>query len=234
MMKPIAIFRHLEYEGPGYLADFLQHRQIPYTLICIDQNESPPSTIDDFSGLIFMGGPMSANDNLPWIGAEIDLIKQAIRVDMPLLGHCLGGQLIAKAMGATICSNPVSEIGWHNVSKADNSLADDWLHALPDTFEVFHWHGETFSIPDGASLLLSSQYCAHQAFAIGHTLALQCHIEMTPAMVSEWAIKNAGEINVASNSVQSAQQLTANVNEKVMRLKPIADTIYQRWIQGLV
>ena len=232
-MKPIAIFRHLEYEGPGYLADFLHNKQIPYSLIHIDQNDPVPRSISGFSGLVFMGGPMSVNDNLPWIAPEIDLIKQAIRIDMPLLGHCLGGQLIAKAMGATISSNPVKEIGWHNVSRRDNAVADDWLHPLPDTFEVFHWHGETFSIPDGASLLLSSQYCEHQAFAIGHTLAMQCHIEMTASMVNEWAVKNADEIKVVSDSVQSAEQMTANKEDKVTQLKPIADTLYQRWIQAL-
>ena len=232
-MKPIAIFRHLEYEGPGYLADFLHNEQIPYSLIRIDQNDPVPQSINDFSGLVFMGGPMSVNDDLPWIAQEIELIKQAIRIDMPLLGHCLGGQLIAKAMGATINSNPVKEIGWHNVRRLDNVVADDWLHSLPHTFEVFHWHGERFSIPDGASLLLSSQYCEHQAFAIGHTLAMQCHIEMTAPMVKEWAIKNADEIKVTSDSVQSAEQMTADREDKARQLKPIADTLYQRWIQAL-
>lgn len=233
MMKPVAIFRHLEYEGPGYLAEFLDNHAIPYSLIRIDQHDPVPSSIGDYSALVFMGGPMSVNDDLPWIPAELELIKQAARVDTPMLGHCLGGQLIAKALGATITANPVTEIGWHQVQQVDNLVTDDWLHTLPDAFEVFHWHGETFSIPDGASLLLSSQYCPHQGFAIGHTLALQCHIEMTTPMVKEWVEKNAEEIELTSDSLQSAEQMTADLDAKVERLKPIADTIYQRWIQAL-
>jgi GMP synthase-like glutamine amidotransferase len=233
MMKPIAIFRHLEYEGPGYLAEFLENQAIPYSLIRIDQQNPIPSSIDDYSAMVFMGGPMSVNDDLAWIPAELELIKQAARVDMPMLGHCLGGQLIAKALGATITVNPVTEIGWHNVRQIENAVTDDWLHALPASFEVFHWHGETFSIPDGANLLLSSQYCPHQGFAIGNTLALQCHIEMTTPMVKEWVEKNAEEIKVTSDSLQSAEQMTADLDNKVEQLKPIADTIYQRWIQAL-
>ncbi|MGD8558768.1 MAG: type 1 glutamine amidotransferase [Gammaproteobacteria bacterium] len=232
-MKPIAIFRHLEYEGPGYLADFLDNHQIPHTLIRIDQHDPVPQSISDFSAMVFMGGPMSVNDDLPWIDEEAALIKQAIKVDMPLLGHCLGGQLIARAMGATIDKNPVTEIGWHAVQQVDNPVAHKWLNTLPHSFDVFHWHGETFAVPDGASLLLSSQYCPHQAFAIGNTLALQCHIEMTAPMVKEWAAKNADELKTPSDSLQSAEQMTADVYNRVEKLQPIADVIYQRWIQAL-
>ncbi|WP_455223374.1 type 1 glutamine amidotransferase [Kaarinaea lacus] len=232
-MKPIAIFRHLECEGPGYLADFLDQQSLSHKLIRIDQHDPVPESIDEYSALVFMGGPMSANDDLDWITAEIKLIQMARKVDLPLLGHCLGGQLIAKALGGTISKNPVKEIGWHAVNKQSNPECGDWLSVLPDHFEVFHWHGETFSVPQGATPLLSSQYCENQAFAIGNTLALQCHVEMTAPMVKEWVTEYAGELSNPSESLQAANQILADLEKKINQLKPVADNIYQRWIRAL-
>ena len=97
-MKPVAIFRHLPIEGPGYFATFLDNNHIPWRLIKIDAGEKPPTSIAEFSGLVFMGGPMSVNDDLPWIENSLTLIRQADTDDVPVLGHCLGGQLMAKAL----------------------------------------------------------------------------------------------------------------------------------------
>ena len=233
-MKPIAIFRHLECEGPGYFADFLDQYKLPHTLICIDQDDPVPSSIEDYSALVFMGGPMSVNDDLPWIAKELRLIQQAAKQDIPMLGHCLGGQLIAKALGGLITANPVKEIGWHSVARQQNAIADDWLTTLPKDFEVFHWHGETFSIPQGASPLLSSQYCENQAFVIGNTLALQCHVEMTAPMVTEWVTEYADELSTPSASLQAGELILQNLERKIEQLKPIADNLYNRWIQALL
>ena len=122
-MKPIAIFRHAAPEGPGYLAEFLDERQIPWQLIAIDAGDAVPSDINAFSGLVFMGGPMSANDELPWIAHELALIRDAVARDIPVLGHCLGGQLISKALGGTVSRNPVKEIGWGEVTVVGNEAA---------------------------------------------------------------------------------------------------------------
>ena len=233
-MKPIAIFRHLECEGPGYFADILDQHKLPHTLIRIDQDDPVPSSIEDYSALVFMGGPMSVNDDLAWITKEMALIQQAAKQDMPMLGHCLGGQLIARALGGLITANPVKEIGWHSVARQQNAIADGWLTTLPNDFDVFHWHGETFSIPQGASLLLSSQYCKNQAFAMGNTLALQCHVEMTAPMVTEWVTEYADELSAPSASLQSGELILENLEAKIKQLKPIADKIYQRWIQVLI
>jgi GMP synthase-like glutamine amidotransferase len=233
-MKPIAIFRHLECEGPGYFAEFLDNHRLPYTLIRIDQHDPVPASTDDYSALVFMGGPMSVNDDLEWIAAEIKLIQQAHKMDMPLLGHCLGGQLIAKALGGTISKNHVKEIGWHTVSKQPRAGDRGWLASLPDEFEVFHWHGETFSIPAGATPLLSSRHCENQAFAVGNTLALQCHVEMTAPMVREWVSEYADELSTTSESLQSSDLILENLDSKIAQLKPIADSIYQRWIRAVL
>ena len=232
-MKPIAIFRHLECEGPGYFAEFLDNHRLPHQLIRIDQQDPVPIDITEFSALVFMGGPMSVNDDLLWISQELSLIQKANRIDMPVLGHCLGGQLIARALGGEVSKNPVKEIGWHHVQRIDNPVARDWLGTLPGSFEVFHWHGETFSLPDGASSLLCSEYCQNQAFAIGNTLALQCHVEMTESMVREWVTQYANELAQPSASLQAGEEIIQQVSQKITRLKSIADLLYQRWIKAL-
>jgi GMP synthase-like glutamine amidotransferase len=180
-----------------------------------------------------MGGPMSVNDNLPWIPEVTRLIRHAIAADVPVLGHCLGGQLISKALGGVITPNPVKEIGWLPITRVDSAIAQDWLDGLPREFEVFHWHGETFSIPPGATRILASRDCANQAFVIGKTLAFQCHIEMTGDMVREWARVGADELAPVCATVQNPQTMTANLEARVAQLQGLAGKFYDRWIQDL-
>lgn len=232
-MQEILIFRHAPHEGPGYLADYLDRHHLPWRLIRIDQNDPIPSSIDGVSGLVFMGGPMSVNDPLPWIPRVTKLIQQAVAADVPVLGHCLGGQLISKALGGAITKNPVKEIGWLPVSRVDSPAAKPWLDELPAKFEVFHWHGEMFSIPPGATRILASSDCANQAFVIGNSLAFQCHIEMTGEMVREWARLGADDLAPLCATVQNPQAMTAELDIRVKRLQGIADKFYDRWIQGL-
>ncbi|MDE2585824.1 MAG: type 1 glutamine amidotransferase, partial [Betaproteobacteria bacterium] len=111
-MRPVAIFRHSPTEGPGYFATFLDTHRVPWELIPIDAGAPVPAAVDGYAGLCFMGGPMSVNDPLPWIAPIGALIRDAIAKDIPVLGHCLGGQLIVQALGGTVTRNPVKEIGW--------------------------------------------------------------------------------------------------------------------------
>ena len=232
-MKPIRIFRHIDCEGPGYFAEVLDHYTIPFELVCIDKGEMPPPQIDDVSGLVFMGGPMSVNDDLAWIGLELDIIRNAVDEGLPVLGHCLGGQLIAKALGGTISPNPVKEIGWLPVQKIKNEQTKNWLSDIPDETNMFHWHGETFSIPGGATAILKSQHCAHQGFVIGNTLALQCHVEMTFSMVSEWATLYKDELAHPSETVQSYEEMVFGLEEKVKNLQSAANGLYNRWLESV-
>jgi GMP synthase-like glutamine amidotransferase len=232
-MKPIRIFRHINCEGPGYFAEALNHYSIPFELVCIDKGEKLPPQIDDVSGLVFMGGPMSVNDDLTWVGQELDLIQKAVDVDLPVLGHCLGGQLIAKALGGTINANPVKEIGWLPVQKIKNEQTENWLGGIPDETTMFHWHGETFSIPDGATAILKSQHCAHQGFVVGNTLALQCHVEMTTSMVNEWATLYKDELAHPSETVQSYDDMVFGLDEKVKNLQGAANSLYNRWLKPI-
>ncbi len=177
---------------------------------------------------------MSANDSAEWIRQELALIQKAVAVNLPVLGHCLGGQLISKALGGKITANPVKEIGWLPVQKIPGLFADDWLSNITDDPVLFHWHGETFSIPENATAILRSEHCEHQGFVRGNTLALQCHVEMTEAMVCEWAELYKDELVAPSATVQSQKEITENVERKVKQLQNVADGLYRRWLQPLL
>lgn len=231
-MKPVRIFRHVDCEGPGYLAEFLDRHDVPWEQVSIDAGERVPATLDDVSGLVFMGGGMSVNDDLSWIGDELALIRRAADRGLPLLGHCLGGQLIAKALGGGVTQNRVTEIGWFDVERVDNEAAAQWLDGLPDSFEVFHWHGETFSLPEGAERILRNASCENQAFVKGNILALQCHVEMTEALVSEWAERFAHQLQT-SETVQGPSEITRDLAHRMRRLHDVADKLYGKWIKNL-
>lgn len=232
-MQPILIFRHIACEGPGYLGEFLQRQNLSYRVIAIDKNDPVPESLGNSPALAFMGGSMSVNDPLPWIEQELALICEAITRGIPVLGHCLGGQLISKALGGNVTRNPVKEIGWLPVFRAGQNKTLGGLSDLPENFEAFHWHGETFSLPDGANLLLSSEACAHQAFSIGNTLALQFHVEMTEEMVKEWAHLSADELAAPTATIQSREDMTKHLDTRVAQLHRIADIFYRQWISAI-
>ncbi len=235
-MLPVAIFRHAPVEGPGYFAIFLEQHGIPWRLIAIDAGESVPPAVDGFSGLCFMGGPMSVNDPLPWIESVCALIRGAVARDVPVIGHCLGGQLMSKALGGEVTRNPVREIGWGTAGGEDNAIARHWLGSFagnPGT--VFHWHGETFSIPPGATRLLASTHCANQMFAIGPHLAMQCHVEMTPEMIAAWCAQWGDEVLARADrpSVQLPEVMKQEIPERLPAMRQLSEQLYSVWIQGL-
>lgn len=235
-MRPVVVFRFSQAEGPGYLGDFLTGKGILWSQINVDAGEPPPSDINGFSGLVLMGGPMSVNDDLPWIPQVLDLIRQAVNRNIPVLGHCLGGQLMSKAMGGIVDRNPIKEIGWGEVSKAGQNPSPAWLGNLASSFEVFQWHGETFSIPEGATRLLESAFCANQAWLLNDRhLALQCHIEMTAPMIQAWCEIGAEEIREASASpaVQQPSAMQENLPPRLEKLHGVADNLYAKWIESL-
>jgi GMP synthase-like glutamine amidotransferase len=233
-MSEIVIFRHAVHEGPGYLADYLDRRRLPWRLVRVDRQDPIPTSLAGIAGLVFMGGPMSVNDRLPWIPPVLRLIRQAVDRNVPVLGHCLGGQLMAKALGGRVTRNRIKEIGWLPVEAIDNTEARKWINGLAPRFEVFHWHGETFSeLPPGAVPILKSRDCRHQAFVLGPHLAFQCHIEMTPGLVRSWAKTGSAEIANPSATVQGERRMRVNLVARAVRLNRIADVFYDRWVEGL-
>lgn len=233
-MKPIIIFQFIAHEGPGYLAEFLNAQAIEWQLVKVNEGGVLPDSILPYSGVVLMGGPMSVNDDLPWIPPLLNLIREANDNAIPLLGHCLGGQLISKALGAVVSKNPVKEIGWGEVKLNAHLAAKKWFGEI-EGFNSFHWHGETFSLPQGATHLLSSAYCENQAYTIGNHLALQCHIEMTAEMIQKWCDEGVDELAEAQSSpaVQQADVMLQNLSADCAALNKVARQVYTQWLKGL-
>lgn len=231
-MKPVCVLRHEDGVGGGHITDTMDRRGIPHELVAIDQGDKIPTTIDDVSGLVFLGGTMGVNDPLPWIDQELELIRIAYERKLPVLGHCLGSQLISKALGGTVTPMPAKEIGWHVVSKIDNPASRVWLHGAPDSFETLLWHRDEFSIPTGASPLYESRFCPNQAFVIDNMLATVAHIEITAAMLNNWLDTYAYELAPISERIQTAAQIRDAMSERVGRMQDqITDRLYRRWLQ---
>ncbi len=232
-MKPVAIFRHSPTEGPGYFATYLEARSIDWKLVRIDAGQALPASAGEFSGLAFMGGPMSVNDELPWIPGVLQLIRAAVEQQVPVLGHCLGAQLMSRALGGVVGANPDKEIGWGRGDVAGSEQARAWFGDTR-SFLAFHWHGETFTIPPGAACIASSPHCDNQAFVLDRHLGLQCHVEMTAEMIRAWCESGAGEIERSTcPTVQQVSEIESDLQPRVAVLNAVAARLYERWISGL-
>ncbi|MBA3582054.1 MAG: type 1 glutamine amidotransferase [Gammaproteobacteria bacterium] len=235
-MKKITIFQHIHCEGPGYLTELFDEHKLAYRIINIEQGDTIPHNVNEISALVFMGGPMSVNDDLPWIHAELALIQYAHQHNIPMLGHCLGGQLLSKALGAKVAPMGYREIGWHPVNPVNSAVSNEWLQDLDLSCEIFHWHGEQFEIPTAAQHLFGSTACQHQAWVLNNILALQCHIEVTPTIVHTWLQHFAEQLTPNQTYVQTPEDIAKDLDQRINKLQSFSKPFYQRWlkISGLI
>ena len=183
-----AILQHVAWEGPGLFASIARARGLAVETHRLDLTPTLPNP-EDVSGLIVMGGPMGAyeTEKYPLLAQECALISEMVRRDRPVLGVCLGAQLLAKSLGARVFPGPASEIGFGSVRLVPAACADPVFAPFGTDIPVFHWHGDTFELPIGATLLASSPMYAHQAFRFGKRVyALQFHIEVDLETWSAW------------------------------------------------
>lgn len=236
-MKPVAIFRYARTEGPGHFATFLAEHGLQFTVIRLDENEPVPPSCDGFAGLGFMGGPMSANDEYPWTQPVLGLMREAAKKRIPVIGHCLGGQMLSRALGGKVTRNPVKEIGWVPVEVEDGALADRWFGAGLDAFTTFQWHEDTFAIPPGGTRILTGKTCPNQAYTVDDIhLGMQCHVEVNAEMIETWCRIGIGDIdeNIGkSPAVQDAVTIRSLIPANLPTLTATASTLYSRWIEGL-
>ena len=201
----VLAFRHAPLEGLGTMADNLRGRGIDYQVADLYLDPVVPD-LAPYAGLIVMGGPMSVNDDFPWLRLEIAAVQRAIERGMPLLGVCLGAQMIARAMGARVYPNARKEIGWGRIEWTAAARADRVFGGRMGFANVFQWHGETFDLPAGADLLATGEVCRHQAFrARGNVYGVQFHPEVTPGTIVEWQRQDdaCGELREAGGSIDA-------------------------------
>jgi len=235
-MKPIRVFRHLGCEGPGYLAEIIQRHGLNYELVAVDEGATIPADCDDVSAMVFLGGPMSVNDPLPWVEQELALIRSAQAKGLPMLGVCLGSQLLTKALGGRVFRGEQGqEIGWHPLHAVDSEHSEKWLQNMPLPMMAFHWHGETFELPEGASTVLSSEAYKNQAFVIGKTLGLQFHLEMQAEMVKEWTALYTDDLAQGGRwNMDAVKIIGADLEPNIEALHKLADSLFSTWLKGLL
>lgn len=224
----VLAFRHVPHEGAGYLETVLAARGIHLQYADLYQPDFEPPDPAAFHALIFLGGPMSVNDPLPFLRWEMRALRDAVDRAQPVLGICLGAQLAALALGARVHANPQKEIGWFDVELTPAAAEDPLFAGFPRAACVFHWHGETFDLPPGAALLASSALCRNQAFRIGEwTYGLQFHPEVTPAMITEWCAQDA--------SCGPRKELGAPLEPayKSKQVKELAELLFTNWCELL-
>ncbi|MDF1526160.1 MAG: type 1 glutamine amidotransferase [bacterium] len=191
----VIVLRHVPYEGPGLIEDMLEGRGLPYRIVDVP-GEGVPLGVAGFTGIVSMGGPMSVNDGTMEIEKEKGLLLEAIGRGIPILGVCLGAQLIASAMGARVYAGDQPEVGWGEVTLTKSGMADPLMAGVDSVFPVLHWNGDTFDLPEGAVKLASSDKYENQAFRAGSNIyGMQFHMEIDEEMVREWVAMDLEEEN---------------------------------------
>ena len=229
-MAKIYVLQHHPVENLGSIADALEGAALAWQYIQVATGQPVPASMKGAGGLIVMGGPVGVyqTERYPWLRDEMRLIEDAMKQNLPVLGVCLGAQILAAALGAKVDRNPNGkEIGWHPIRLHDSARDDRLMRGLPPTFTTFHWHGDIFEVPPGAVSLASSDKTPCQAFRHGDkTYAFQFHFEVTSESVAAMAQAFAKDL-VRQNI--PAEQLISKTSEFLPQLENIADTVFSRW-----
>lgn len=229
----VLVLQHTLEDPPGYLGQWLDARGIPWQVLCAEAGEAYPASVRGYRALAVLGGEWSANDDRPSLRQAEALIREADALGVPVIGHCLGGQLMARAWGGRVARLPQPEVGWLPMRRRDSAMARHWLGENAQA-TVYQWHYDSFvTLPPGAQLLASSAACAHQAFAIGPHLAMQFHIEITPDKINEW-LAHPGAVYPDAvrrypDSVQDPARMRAATRHHQAGSEALADHIYQAW-----
>jgi len=233
-MRPVAVFRFSPSEGPGRFGDWLSAHGTPFRLVALDLGEPVPGDPEAYAGIGMMGGPMGANDETPWRDPLAVLLRRAVDACVPVIGHCLGGQILARALGGAVTRAPVTEIGWIDVEATDRDAAREWFGGR-ERMNVFEWHYDAFTIPPGATRVLTNPFNENQAYVLdGRHIGFQCHVEMTRELVTTWCGMAPDELPAASTpSRQSRDDILRDLDAHVASLNVLADGIYARWARGL-
>lgn len=206
----IHCFRHVAFETPGTIAEWveLNGHTLTHTLF-FEKNFQLPQ-FSDFDALLVMGGPMNVyeHEKFPWLPAEKIFIRNAIDAGKKILGICLGAQLIASALGYEVFRGKEKEIGFFNVHFTNEALNNPVFSHFAATYPLFHWHGDSFDLPENAVLLASTGVCRNQAFLLGNqVLAMQFHLEMNEAAIEQMMLQDGNELSEKGNCIQTKPEI---------------------------
>jgi GMP synthase (glutamine-hydrolysing) len=236
-MAKIYVLQHHPVENLGTIADALEGAALAWQYVHVNDGQPVPASMKGAGGLIVVGGPMGVyqTDRYPWLRDEMRLIENAIKLNLPVLGVCLGAQILAAALGAKVERNPNGkEIGWHPIRLHDSAKDDRLMRGLPATMTPFHWHSDIFDLPPGAVSLASSDKTPCQAFRQGDkAYGFQFHFEVTRESVS--AMANAFAKELVRENI-AADRMIAQAADFIAPLEKFSDTVFSRWaspIQGM-
>jgi GMP synthase (glutamine-hydrolysing) len=236
-MSRVLVCQHVAFEILGTLHPLLKTAGVRIKHVNFGRHPDAEPSLDGYRGLIVLGGPMNVDevDCHPHLATEVQLIRSAIEREVPVLGVCLGAQLIARALGAEVVRNPTKEIGWYDVSLTETGRRDPLLAHFRDTESIFHWHGDTFAIPEGAVHLASSAACPNQAFRYGDDVyALQFHLEVDERLVKRWLAVPVHLAELAELDGQvDAETIWRETRARIGRLKELSDRTFREFIKRL-
>ncbi|MCX7428539.1 MAG: type 1 glutamine amidotransferase [Planctomycetia bacterium] len=231
-MSGITVLRHVPRETLGILEHVFLDAGLDWRYVDLFDAVSERLDLAGAAGLVVLGGPMSVNDvdANPWLADEVRWIRQAVDAELPVLGICLGAQLLAKSLGAKVRANPVKEIGWYRLELTEEAAGDPLFGGCGARYTVFQSHGDTFALPDGAVHLARGEECENQAFRRGRLAwGLQFHIEMTEAMVREWLDEPGTRRLCAELDYIDPDAIRADTSEALPKMRVLADHILPRF-----
>jgi GMP synthase (glutamine-hydrolysing) len=233
-MRDLIAIQHIGCETPGTIEDALRATGIGIRHVRVFDNDPVPAEMGEAAGLLVMGGPMSVYEEewYPFLAEEIRLIQEAIRQEKPVLGVCLGSQLLAAALGARVMKGKLKEIGWHTVDLTDAAASDPLWDGIQKSFTAFHWHGDIFELPHGAVPLASSALTRCQAFRYGrNAYGILCHMEVTREIIS--CMVDAFGAELREENIKG-EALLRQAETHLSPLHRIGGTLFRHWVELII
>jgi GMP synthase (glutamine-hydrolysing) len=228
-MSPVCVIQHVSCESPGLIADVLKAEGLTLAIVRPYRRQRVPHSVSPYAGLVVLGGPMSVyeQDRHPFLRQERRLIEQALAAKVPVLGVCLGSQLLAAALGSVVTRGLQKEIGWHPVTLTQPAANDRLWKGLGPSLVAYHWHGDVFELPRGAVALAWSQWTDCQAFRHGRAAyGFLFHLEVTPPIIRRMTQKFRDELLAAG---VKGSEIIEGMKQHLEPLRGIGRTVFQRW-----
>ncbi|MDM3870702.1 gamma-glutamyl-gamma-aminobutyrate hydrolase family protein [Porticoccus sp. W117] len=232
-MAKILVFQHVPYEPLGLLDPMLRRHKHRIRYVNFGRDDATVPALDNYAALIVLGGPMNIGQEaeFPHLELEKRAILQAMELQIPILGICLGAQLVASALGAKVYPAESIEIGWHPVNTTDQAAADPLAKHFSESEQIFQWHGHTFDLPPGATPLISGELCANQAFRMGNsTYGLQFHLEACESVIERWLTVPQHEDDLAKLAPGAAESIRQQNHSALPRSKQLAEKVFGEFI----